>query len=126
MDGENIENQDLQEIEFSYLKSNYFRVIHADGAIGDETASGKLFLAFYSERPILPDSQTFRINKEGRLVSEVLEKRQVNSGGDVMREIEIGIMLDIDIAKGFVVSLVNLIREIEKDDSQVEEMEVSN
>lgn len=126
MDGENTENQNLQEIEFNYLKSNQFRVIHADGAIGDETPAGKLFIAFYSERHLLPDSQTFKINEDGRLVSEVLEKRKVNSDGDVMREIEIGIMLDVDVAKGFVISLVNLIREIEKDESRTEETKTSN
>jgi hypothetical protein len=126
MDGENREDQILEEIEFNYLKSNQFRVIHADGAIGDETPAGKLFLAFYSERHLLPDSQTFKVNEEGRLVSEVLEKRKVNSNGNVMREMEIGIMLDIEVAKGFVISLVNMIREIEKDESQLEQAELSN
>ena len=120
MNNENINNQQEGEIEFNYIKSNNFRVIHADGAIGDETPNGNLFLTFYSERFPLPDSQTLKINEEGNIIGEVFEKRRVNSSGNVMREVEVGVMLDIDVAKVMVLSLLNLIRQIETANSQTE------
>jgi hypothetical protein len=106
------------EITFNYLKSNRFRVISADGAIGDETPNGKIFMAFYTERHPLPDSQTFVINDEGLLVNEVLEKRKVTSTGEVLREVEVGITFDLETAKGMVISLFNLIKEAESESSE--------
>lgn len=117
MDNENIVNKDQKEIEFNYIKGSNFRVVHADGAMGNGTPSGNLFLVFYSERFPLPDSQTFSISEEGRVIGEVTEKRKVNSNG-VMREVEVGVMLDINVAKGMVVSLSHLIRQLESDEIQ--------
>lgn len=122
MDNENINRQEESEIEFNYIKSNNFRVIHADGAVGDGTPRGDLFLVFYNERFPLPDSQTFNINKEGKIVSEVLDKRQVKSNG-VMREVEVGITIDVNVAKGIVVSLSRLIRQLEAEEIQAEKAE---
>lgn len=119
MDEENIQNRNLQEIEFNYIKGSNFRVVHADGAMSNGTPRGNLFLVFYSERLPLPDLQTFKINEEGRVVGEVIEKRKVNSNG-IMREVEVGIMLDMDVAKGMVVSLSQLIRQLESDEIQTE------
>ncbi len=112
MDNENINNQERREIEFNYIKSDNFHVIHADGAIGNGTPSGNLFIVFYSERFPLPDSQTFNFNEEGRVSGEIVEKRKVNSNG-VIREVEVGVMLDIEVAKGMVLSLSHLIRQVE-------------
>ena len=122
MDNENIVNKDQKEIEFNYIKGSNFRVVHADGAIGNGTPSGNLFLVFYSERFPLPDSQTFGISEDGRVIGEITEKRNVNSNG-VMREVEIGVMLDINVAKGMVVSLSHLIRQLESDEIQIEEVQ---
>ena len=73
-----------------------------------DTPRGDLFLVFYNERFPLPDSQTFNINEEGKIISEVLDKRKVKSNG-VMREVEVGITIDVNVAKGIVVSLSRLI-----------------
>ena len=122
MGNENIINKNQKEIDFNYIKGSNFRVVHADGAMGNETPSGNLFLVFYSERFPLPDSQTFGISEEGRVIGEITEKRKVNSNG-VMREVEVGVMLDINVAKGMVVSLTHLIRQLESDEVQTEEAE---
>lgn len=112
MDNENVNNEDQREIEFNYIKSNNFRVVHADGAIGNGTPSGKLFVVFYNDRFPLPDSQTFIVNQTGQITGEVVENRKVNSNG-IMREVEVGVMLDIEVAKGMVLSLSQLIRQTE-------------
>jgi hypothetical protein len=41
-------------VRFHYIKSNLFRVIHVDGAIGSITPSGLIHCALYSERPAIP------------------------------------------------------------------------
>ncbi|HLW54414.1 MAG TPA: hypothetical protein VKW06_16380 [Candidatus Angelobacter sp.] len=40
---------------FHYVKSNYFRVIHADGMYGGLTPCGGIFFALYSDRQPLPE-----------------------------------------------------------------------
>ena len=42
------------EVAFDFIKSEYFRVIHADGALGGPTPQGLVHMAFYSERPPIP------------------------------------------------------------------------
>lgn len=119
---ENETTGEIGEIEFNYIKGNHFRVIHADGVMSNGTPRGNLFLGFYSERFPLPDSQTFKINEEGRVTGEVVEKRKINSNG-IMREVEVGIMLDIEVAKVLVLSLSQLIRQVEADDVETEQSE---
>lgn len=114
--------QAQQTIEFNYIKGNYFRIVHADGVMSNGTPHGNLFLGFYSERFPLPDSQTFEINEEGRTISEVVEKRKINSNG-VMREVEVGVMLDIELAKVLVLSLSKLIRQLEANETEVAQSE---
>lgn len=119
---ENETNRELRQIEFNYIKGNHFRVIHADGIMSNGTPRGNLFLGFYSERFPLPDSQTFEINEEGRVTSEVIEKRKINSNG-IMREVEVGVMLDIEVAKVLVLSLSQLIRQVEANEPEQSEAE---
>lgn len=116
---------EVSQIDFNYIKGNHFRVIHADGVMSNGTPRGGLFLGFYSERFPLPDSQTFEINKEGRATSEIIEKRKINSNG-IMREVEVGITLDIEVAKILVLSLSQMIRQVEANVTETEEDEAEN
>jgi hypothetical protein len=43
-----------QRIQFNYVKSQYFRVVHVDGALGGPTPQGYIHCAVYSERPAIP------------------------------------------------------------------------
>lgn len=56
-----------QEITYHYIKSNFFRVIHADGVIGGVTPAGNVHLAFYSERPAIPQMMKAAVTPEGKL-----------------------------------------------------------
>jgi hypothetical protein len=62
------------EIAFEYIKSNLFRVIHADGAIGGVTPSGNLHLAFFSERPAIPRMIVHKRDPSGTLGPPIPEK----------------------------------------------------
>ena len=100
------------KIHFNYIKSNNFRVVHADGVIGNGTPRNDLFIGFYSERVPLPDTLTYEIDEKGKLGKEVLEERETKSDG-ILREVEVGVVVDLDMAKALVLWLSNVIRQIE-------------
>jgi hypothetical protein len=79
------------EITFEYIKSNLFRVIHADGAIGSVTPSGNLHIAFFSERPALPRLMVHKRDSAGTLGPPVPERTEVRAG--VIREMDVDVVL---------------------------------
>ncbi|KRP85974.1 hypothetical protein AOQ73_36480 [Bradyrhizobium pachyrhizi] len=90
-----IEPQD-GEIEFHFEKSNYFRVIHVDGAAGSLAPGGNyVHMAVYSERAPIPKKAVFN-SHQGQLGDEVAEKREARSG--VFRELEADLVMSLDAA----------------------------
>jgi len=106
-------------IQFHYIKSHLFRVIHSEGAIGGLTPSRQIFMSLFNERAALPQLIEFAILPEGKIGSEI--KREGKDG--IVREVEIGVLMDATAAKNladFLLSQVKLIEESEpvtKDDS---------
>jgi hypothetical protein len=86
-----------EKISFDYLKSQFFRVVHADGAIGGITPSGCIHFSFYSERPAIPQRQTFALNKDGSLGQSVEEETIVRAA--IVRELDVDVVMNIDVAR---------------------------
>jgi hypothetical protein len=84
-------------VKFRYIKSNYFRVVHADGVFGGFTPQGNIFFSVFSERAPLPDV-TFQAVEDGRLGKELIEHRQGGTDG-VVRELEVGLTMNLTVAK---------------------------
>jgi hypothetical protein len=82
-------------VKFHYIKGNFFRVIHADGAIGGITSGRGIFLSIFSERGAIPQVVEQAINPDGSLGSEI--SREGKEG--LVREIEVGVMLNERTAK---------------------------
>ena len=97
---------------FKYIKSNLFRVVHADGLVGSITPKNDIFLSFYNERSPLPDSLTFEITPDGKLGKEIIEDRKVHTEG-ILREMEVGIVIDMELASNLVLWLTNMIQRTE-------------
>lgn len=114
MEADNKE-ESASKLKFHYLKSNHFRVVHADGLIGSLTPKDNVFISFYSERSPMPDYVSFEITPDGELGKEVLEERKT-SGADLVREVEVGVVFDIDFARSFAVWLTEIIQQFEKDE----------
>ncbi|MDA2915925.1 hypothetical protein MYX64_03655 [Nitrospinae bacterium AH_259_B05_G02_I21] len=91
------ESQDLTDVRFDYIKSQYFRVIHADGAIGGVTPSGFIHFALYNERPAIPRQITHLINPDGSLGELVTEKTV--SRETVVREMDVDVVLSVPVAE---------------------------
>ena len=82
-------------VDFHFIKSSSFRVIHADGVWGGATPSRNIAICFYSER--LPIPKVVRQSlKDGALAGEL--KRDILSG--FVREIEVEVVMTPDAAVG--------------------------
>jgi hypothetical protein len=84
-----------KEVEFDFIKSNFFRVIHADGAIGGLTTTGLIHMALYNERRAIPTKVVHRI-EDGAIGAEILARRE--SRRAVVREVEIDVIFGIEQA----------------------------
>ncbi len=122
MEDNEVKQEIPSKIKFNYIKSNHFRVVHADGVIGNGTPRNDLFIGFYSERIPLPDALTHEIDEKGKLGKEILEEREIKSDG-ILREVEVGVVVDLDMAKALVLWLSNVIRQIESNKIAVKKEE---
>lgn len=98
-------------IDFDYIKSNQFRVIHTDGVHGGLSPNGKLLqMAIFSERSPIPQKETFRL-KAGKILDKIsVQKRDTN----VIREVEVELLMSMETAKSVCKWMDEKIRQIEK------------
>jgi hypothetical protein len=101
-------------VKFHYIKGNFFRVIHADGAIGGLTPNHGIFLSLFSERGAIPQVIEQAINADGSLGGE---KVRVGKEG-LVREIEVGIMLSGASAKRIAEWLLKQVQVLEASDPE--------
>lgn len=87
-----------QVVSFDYIKSNLFRIVHVDGAVGNITPQGRLHLAFWSERNPIPRQVVHEIMPDGTLSDEI----QQVSRGSIVREVEVGLMIDPETARALI------------------------
>jgi hypothetical protein len=100
------------EVAFDYIKSQFFRVIHADGIMGGPTPQGFLHFTFYSERPPLPRRMVHKVSTEGILGEPILEKAVVRDA--LIREMDVDVIMRIDVAEQFHKWLGQRIQEMKK------------
>lgn len=104
------------EVAFDYLKSNDFRTIWADGAIGAITPNGHIHFALFVERQAIPRRQVFTIEqvdgKAGRLGSEVVEKQISRSS--IVRELACDILLTPQSAENLALWLLSQVADFRK------------
>ena len=91
---------DAKKIAFHYIKSNQFRVVHVDGALGGITPTGDIFVSLYSQRGPIPQKTVQEVNESGEVGDEIMEERVSRDG--LVREIEIGISVRPEVAKNLI------------------------
>lgn len=82
-----------RQIEFNFIKSNFFRVVRADGAFGGLAPNGAIHMGIYSERSPIPKRIFHDVGPGGELGPELTEKRE--GRGAVVREMEVDVVLEI-------------------------------
>lgn len=84
-----------ETINFDYLKSYQFRVIHADGAFFALTGQGGITVTFFAERQPIPRRVTHKVNSDGSIGEELVEQRVVRDA--VIRDTEVAVTMNADI-----------------------------
>src|SRR4051812_5999681 len=90
------EQKKPETISFDYLKSNNFRVLHADGAFIGLSATG-LTVCFFSERQPIPRRVVHAINPDGTMGKELTDQRVVRDA--VVRDTEVAVAMAIEPAR---------------------------
>ncbi|KPK75620.1 MAG: hypothetical protein AMJ79_10680 [Phycisphaerae bacterium SM23_30] len=106
---------ELKEINFDYIKSNHFRVIHVGGAHGGLGPKGNMIqMALFSERNAIPQRETYAID-EGKLGN-----LKESKGRDaIIREVEVEVLMDLNTATAIRNWLNDKIKQIEQLTSRV-------
>jgi hypothetical protein len=102
-------------VPFHYIKSNLFRVLHADGALGNVTPGGLIFVGFYSERAPIPQMMVHEITDVGQVGPERTEERISKKG--IIREVDVGAIMSVETAEHLVVWLqekIDLVHKLRK------------
>jgi hypothetical protein len=87
-------SKDEQEVSFKYVKSNFFRVIHADGAWGGLSPRGDIHISFYNERVAIPDTSRFIVSE-----GEIVKPEEYKASSKLVREVEADVIVDLTAAK---------------------------
>lgn len=95
IDSERDEQRQI-EVNFRYIKSNLFRVVHIDGALGGVTPRGNIHISLYNERPAIPDGGKLTVSSTA---GEIIKPEQYIGKGGIIREIEVDVMIDLPTAQ---------------------------
>ncbi len=104
-----------KSVPFHYIKSNSFRVIHTDGAVGNVTPSGLIFVGLYSERSAIPQMMVHDLTESGQVGSEHPDERVGKKG--IVREVEVGATMSVEVAQTIVTWLqerIDLVQKLRK------------
>jgi hypothetical protein len=108
----------VEKIQFHYEKSNLFRVIHVDGAIGGLTPTLDLFISLYNQRGPIPKLIVQRVLPNGQLGEEVMEERSQKEG--LFREVEVGLVMNLNVAKALHIWLTDKIELADKTQQKIQ------
>src|SRR5580704_5257031 len=103
-----MENQ--KTVKVRYLKSNSYRTVHSDGANGGLTPDLNLYVAFWAQRSPLPDATIHSISHAGTFEGVPIEVVGVTG---VIREVECGVMMNLEVARNLYSWLGDRIKESE-------------
>ena len=107
-----------EKITFHYEKSSQFRVIHVDGAVGGLTPTLEVFVSIYNQRAPIPKVTVQKILPNGQLGDEIVEERVQKPG--VFREVEVGLVMNLNVAKALHQWLGEKIELAEKTQNQIQ------
>jgi hypothetical protein len=99
-------------VQFDYLKSSLFRVMHVDGVHGGISPRGQIQMALFNERLAIPRQTVHELTAAGALGKEVVEARVQRKG--IVREVEAELLMSIDTAKSVVGWLKERIEQLEE------------
>jgi hypothetical protein len=112
MAAESLEPNGKRTVSFHYIKSNSFRVVYVEGALGGPTPRGNISVSVFNERAPIPQKNVFEVLPTGELGAELVEQRISRDG--VVREVEVELVFTVESAKTFAEWLAEHVRRLEK------------
>jgi hypothetical protein len=94
---------------FKFVKAPDFKILKVDGAYGGITIKGEINANFYIDTIELPKTVLHAIGANGVLQKEIPLDRKPES----FRELTSGLIMDVNVAKSFVIWLNERITEAE-------------
>lgn len=101
-----------ETINFDYLKSAQFRVIHADGAFFALTSQGGLTISFFAERQPIPRRITHKVNSDGSLGEELVDQRVVRDA--IIRDTEVAVTMSADTGWRIVEKMTEILKQFDQ------------
>lgn len=109
-----------KKLQFHLIKSKLYRVVHADGVYGGVTPNLNVHMSFFSERTPLPKRLAYEILEDGDIGQEDTSLRKAKRG--IVREMEVGVLLDYGTAIALRAWLDNQIQAVERQMKQMEDV----
>ena len=110
---------DGPKLSFSFLKGNYFRVIHVDGAWGGIDPRGQLQMSIFSEREAIPKEIVYELTEASQQLREV--DRKVDH--EIVREVEAQLVMTMETAKRIAAWLLEKIIESDAKTRKMQQLE---
>lgn len=102
--------KEKKELIFHYIKTNNYKTFYSDGFFGGITPKGKIYMEPFIERGATPQQVKHIISEDGDIDGgTILEAKK-----DVIREIECGIVMDVETAKALQNWLTTKIEEFQE------------
>lgn len=105
-----------ETVRYHLIKSPAFCTVHSDGAVGSLTPRGNFHLAFFAERPPIPQLVEYEIEDNGagghRLGKENIAARVSRDG--FVRELQVDVVMSIQDARALRDLLQQQIAEAER------------
>jgi len=96
-DSQEGKEESRDRVRYDLHKSNFFRVVHADGVWGGLTPQLNIAMGFFSEQGALPQQIVHEITPEGNVGPEVPDERVTRNA--IAREVEVSVVLSIEAAR---------------------------
>lgn len=106
-------------VTFDYIKSNFHRVVQVDGVVGGITPNGMIHMAVWNQRQPYPRQVVHELT-EDRMGSQI---DRTTRECDFVREIEVGLVLNYEMARVLVRWLEKRISDFEAVQEKFEAME---
>lgn len=98
-----------EDFVVDFIKSNYFRMVYAEGFWGGTSGEGNITLAFWNSREAIPKQMRFRVDEAGEV--ELVGRTE---RADQIREVEVGVIMSTECARMLRSVLDDLILEAEE------------
>ncbi len=87
------------KVETHFIKNNDFRTVQCSGAFGGVTSNGLINMNMYTDRVVIPNTITLEVDeKDGQHLREI--GRESKNG--IVREVQFGMLIDVNVAKSLV------------------------